>query len=95
MDAKAGDVIWILVEGRRRKTVIDAEGVQRFPRNKLMCYLYDRHPGQMNDLWIAYQNGGPGAPTFEELMRFHMQIGYSVCGFADVFPKASIFNPLW
>ena len=55
------------------------EGVARFKRNSLVCYLLDSHPMvDMNHLAIL-----PNIPQ-EDREQFAQLIGYSVSGFGDL-----------
>lgn len=92
---KPGDVVWIKVNGVRRKTTIDAHGVQRFPCNMAIDWLVNR--ADFNELMLWVQNCAPEVEKRRrrDLQRLFMQTGWSVTGFAETFPKAKIENPVW
>lgn len=68
------------------------KGVQRFPPNKLILYLFKKYQIDLNDLKMMAD-----IETFsqDEYMQFYMDIGYSVCGLLELFPEVEIENPLW
>ena len=92
-EAKYGDEIIVKVGGKEYKTIVDEEGVQRFPENKLLCYMSDEMI-DLNKLAIAFQRG---TFTQDEYLQFYMGIGYSVCGLSELsfFEDLEIENPLW
>ena len=56
---------------------VDEEGTKRFRMNAVVRYLYDNHPGRMNQiLTIPW--------TFEDLRQFRQLIGYSVAGYREL-----------
>ena len=89
-DETVGPVI--IVDGYKFQTIIDKEGVQRFPQNRIVRALLDTGKLDLNDIWAM---ADAGSFSRKELMTFYMDLGYSICGFADVFAKAEIINPLW
>lgn len=91
---KPGDTILIKVGARRVVTTIDDSGVQRLPKNKFYCDLLDANLIDLNNLAIAYQRG---KISFDDYLEFYLNIGYSVCGFADLssFEHLEISNPVW
>lgn len=58
---------------------VAVDGVYRFQKKKLACWLGDHV--SLNDMIAAYQRG---AFPLEEYMQFYQDIGYSLCGFADI-----------
>lgn len=93
---RRGSRIMIKVGGREYLTVIDPSGVQRFVENHVVSFLLDcAGVGMdMNKLRLLYNE-----KKFElrEYAEFHMAIGYSVCGFAELSPffGLKIENPVW
>lgn len=95
MIPKPGDVVWIKVNGVRRKTIIDARGVQRFPVNTAAEWLAERADLDLLTLWAQDCAPEVANQRRRDLQRVYMQIGYSVSGFCDLFPRAKIENPVW
>ncbi|MDB5194440.1 MAG: hypothetical protein JWN50_454 [Parcubacteria group bacterium] len=89
---KPGDEIIVKVDGKDRKTVIDANGVQRFATDSLLVYLHKRFNIDLNRFKID-ANGG--VVSSEDHMRYTVETGVSVDGFCDLFPDAIVENPLW
>lgn len=93
---KPGTKIPIKINGKKIITVIDDGGVQRLPNNKVLAYLVRGQAGSgtfgMNKLWSFHDSG----MFSEEDVRFvYQNIGYSVCGYSEIFGKDKIENPLW
>lgn len=73
--------------------IIDDKGVRRFPANSLYRHLVNIKQVDLNRLCLDYQKG---KFTKEEYMDFYRGIGYSVCGFAEIFgDDVDIENPVW
>jgi len=91
---KPGDKITILVNGNPYETYIDEHGVQRFPMNTVIGYLFNVGILDLNKLAVDYHNGKFHK---DDYMKLNMDLGYSVCGFADLssFEDYEIINPLW
>lgn len=65
----------------------DVDGVWRWQSNKLIRLItnhenYTVGMVDLNCLWAAFYDG---KFTCEELMKFYMGMGYSLCGFGEVF----------
>lgn len=92
---KKGQKITVKVGGKEYLTVIDKQGTQRFIANKLMRHLVDAKMVDLNQLSSDYQN--KKGFTKREYAEFNMQLGYSVCGFAELslFQSYDIENPVW
>jgi hypothetical protein len=60
------------------------EGVKRFKKNKIVSYLLDTGNTDLNKLWVMQQNG---KFSMEDMEQLYQLIGYSVCGFEDVFSR--------
>lgn len=91
---KPGDKITILVNGQSYETYIDEHGVQRFHMNTVIDHLYNLGKIDLNDLAIDYHHGQFDK---DDYMKLNMDLGYSVCGFADLssFEDYEIINPIW
>lgn len=101
---RAGSKVTIKINGKEIETVIDKGGVQRLPSNRIFRYLicdggsYKKSDGfnlakfDLNALWIDMHNK---KYTKVEVRQLYQNIGYSVCGYAEVFPRDKIENPLW
>jgi predicted nucleic acid-binding protein len=63
--------------------------IWRFKHNALMSAMVeeDGFRVSLNDVWVKYARK---RFTKEELMKFYMQIGYSLCGFNDIFDSNEI-----
>lgn len=79
------DGAFATINGKKHKTVT-MDGVQRFKENRIVSAFQEAASNgmkfDMNLLWIMYQRG---AFTRAEMMQFYRLIGYSVCGFEEVF----------
>ena len=97
MKAKPGDIIMVKINGKEYTTVIDSDGVQRFKANSIVRHIVDRYV-DLNDLWLDFNHSKN--MIIEDMMLFYADMGYSVCGFLDIFnsekvPNLEINNPLW
>ena len=84
--------ITIEINGEPYETIFDKKGVQRFPKSKLITHLVDSSQVDLNRLSRDFQEG---KFSKREYMQFYRDIGYSVCGYMDVFPNLKVENPLW
>ena len=88
----------IIVRGKRRRTVIDEHGVQRFPANRIVRDLVDAaRDGRrvdLNDIARRHQSGSYSTAEMRQLYRL---MGYSISGYAELsaFEHDEILNPLW
>ena len=57
------------------------EGVIRFKRNRIVCFLLDNGSFDMNKLWLLL---GSGLFPIEDMEQFYQLIGYSVSGFGEI-----------
>lgn len=93
MKPKPGDKITIKVNGKKVKTIIDVYGTQRMPYNKVIAYLLHSHPSfDYEELANLTQMD---MFTQDERRFIYQNNGYSVTGYAEVFPDDVIENPLW
>lgn len=83
---------FVYIDGHPFQTLIGGDGVQRFPANRIVRALLDTGKLDLNDIWAMADSG---AFSRRELMTFYMDLGYTLDGFADLFSKAEIQNPLW
>lgn len=93
---KKNKIVKVKINGKEFNTIIDSDKVQRFPTDSLIRHLVDTKQVDLNGLSIDYQKG---KFTLEEYQAFYMGMGYSLCGFEEVFGqgniKLKIKNPLW
>lgn len=99
----------VIINGIQHQTIIDDQGVQRFRQNKIIRDLLDNStsagpeskpfPGYpraqklgLNEVAIRVGNGTYTENDKRELYRL---IGYSICGYAEIFEDDIIENPLW
>jgi len=91
-DVKPGDEIIIEINGKSIITTIDKNGTQRLPEDDLLRELIDSELLSLNKL-ATYVCAGRFP---EDLKRkIYQNIGYSVCGYSEVFTNDEISNPLW
>lgn len=63
---------------------LDEQDTLRWKPNRLMQWLGDREPLPFNDMYVACDRGDfPVA----DLKRFYRDIGYSLSGYLEIFPK--------
>lgn len=96
MKAEPGDKITIRVSGKKHETILDEHGVQRFRINRIIADLLDvATEGGKLDLNEIHRRVWQGLYTQEERRELYRLIGYSVCGYAEIFETDTIRNPLW
>ena len=90
-----GDKILIKIGDREYITVIDEDGRQKFPENRIVLWLQVmlQDKAGMNEIVGMYRLN---MFTLDELMHFYMDIGYTVEGFRELsfFEDLKIENPL-
>lgn len=64
------------------EVVEDDQGVYRFRAKDLILWAVDHGGVNLNSMCIAFQQG---AFSLEEYMEFYRGLGYSLCGFIDIF----------
>jgi hypothetical protein len=101
---KVGDIIEVIVDGKKYNTIIDNEGIQRFIKNEVIRKIIDSHmtpagniiPGMLNLSKIAelYQLG---KIPLKDYLEFYILKGSSVTMIAEMeaFKTLEIINPLW
>lgn len=82
----------IKINGERVLTTIDADGVQRLPNDRVVSELFESGALDLNRLAVAVKV----RHTCSEATRrwVYQRLGYSVCGYSEVFPHDEIDNPL-
>jgi hypothetical protein len=66
-------------------TVIDGHGVLRFKQNAIVRFLLDAGPHDLNQLGVMQFSE-------EDRRQFAQLIGYSVCGYEELFPDEEEWN---
>lgn len=97
----------ITVNGEPFKTVI-VDGVQRFHENRIVWDMLEVCRGECPPSWMKVAAGQRSLDLNEIALRvarkvytenerreLYRMIGYSISGYAEIFPKDRIFNPLW
>ena len=82
----------IKINGEIVHTFMDNQGVQRLNRNPLLCSMLEfcQEGGYgLNEMWIDFEG------DLDILRLLYQNIGYSVCGYAEVFSDDEIENSLW
>lgn len=81
---------------RKRYPTVMVGKVQRFQVNRIIRDLLDAaREGRKLDLNDIAVRAGNGGYCKEEMHELYRLIGYSVCGFADVFVDDSVGSDLW
>lgn len=70
--------------GRPKVEIIENDGILRFKRNKLIRYLHDKHHHDMNNMWELIEND---MLDKNDLVKYYIDIGYTLCGFEEVWEK--------
>jgi hypothetical protein len=89
-----------IVNGKNFKTILidgeDGQTVQRFRPNRIVRDLVDAaREGKkldLNDLWIR---AARGAYCKAEMHQLYRLIGYSICGFSEVFEDDEVDSSMW
>lgn len=87
------DPIYILINGEPVVTYLDAQGVQRLPLGDAINELFLSGALDLNKLAIAVKRDR--TVSMDTQRWVYLQLGYSVTGYAEIFPKDKIINPLW
>lgn len=106
MKLTPGDRICILVDGSPAETIIDEHGTQRFLQNDVVRWLVDSGQISLNQVWLDFTTNRDCAITRESMIEFYMTLGYTICGFDEIFGSSSswhdngnepveIMNPVW
>ena len=78
----------VTINGVVHKTIIDEHGTQRFPSNAAIRWIFN-HTMVLNDLRANYPQ------VDDDLRELYRLMGYSICGYEEVFEDDVIENPLW
>ena len=81
----------IKVNGKEYETEMVGE-VQRFKGNRIIQTLLTTSSLDMNKIAEFHQIG---LFTDEEKRELYRLIGYSVCGYSEIFEDDKIENPMW
>lgn len=88
-----GSVIPVRINGAPVITIIDDAGVQRLQTRTYLKELVDCGAINLNRLAIAVRADGSCSRAASRWL--YQNIGYSLCGYAEIFPEDEIENPLW
>jgi hypothetical protein len=81
---------------RKRYPTVLVDKVQRFPANRIIRDLVDAgREGRKLDLNEIVSRAAQGAYSKEEMHELYRLMGYSVCGFSEVFEDDSIGSSMW
>ncbi len=85
--------ITVKINGIEYQTIVE-DRVQRFVKDHILYYLYEKGHINLNQMAKDYQLG---CFSLEDYHRFYAGIGYSVGGFEEVFcdTDTTIENQLW
>lgn len=89
-----GSIIPVTINGEQFMSVIDHQGIQRFSRVRQIDELVNASVIDLNQLAIATKKARP--QVSEDTRRWlYRAMGYSLTGYAEIFPRDIIANPLW
>ena len=109
-DVRPGDTVEVAIEGKVYNTIIDDSGVQRFPANTVLEYMFNHDtngkpvsmskPGEMHTQMLNLNTLAVAFHQGKFTKRDYCQVvmqGYSVSGFCSLstFSDWTIQNPLW
>jgi len=81
---------------RKKYPTVTVDNVQRFPENRIICDLLDAATqGRLLSLNEIVIRAARGYYCKEEMHELYRMIGYSVCGFAEIFEDDSVSSDLW
>lgn len=89
MKYQPGDRVKIKINGEEIETLIDDNGTQRLPCNEQLVAFMSR---QYN--WLSQMRQIVFMPK-KACRKIYQNVGYSVSGYAEIFPKDEIENPVW
>jgi hypothetical protein len=88
----------VKINGVEYETVM-IDKVQRFPENQVVRRLLDEATERgynLNHLWETIEyNKSRSSSGARDMRAFYRLIGISVCGYAEVFERDVIENPMW
>jgi hypothetical protein len=82
----------IKINGKEIQTYL-VNNVQRLPENRIIRYLFDV-AGDGFDFNKMSLMVSRGMFSVEEIQQIYQYIGYSVCGYGEIF-EDEIINPMW
>ena len=71
------------------------DDIQRLPENRIIRHMLDSLQNKGFDFNLMATMTQRGMFTTEEVRQIYQNIGYSVCGYGEIFPEDDIENPLW
>lgn len=77
----------VIIDGEPFETVLDQHGVQRFPANGLIKYLFNHRLLDLKALALACAEGKFSKKEYMQLTR---DLGMSVCDYLDAFPDLKV-----
>jgi hypothetical protein len=81
---------------RKRYPTVTVDRVQRFRANRIVRDLLDAaRDGHKLDMNMIIVRAAHGDYCKEEMHELYRLIGYSVCGFSEVFEGDSVGSDLW
>lgn len=81
---------------RKRYPTVMVDKVQRFPENRIIRDLVDAvRDGQKLDFNEIARRADQGKYCKAEMHELYRLIGYSVCGFSEVFETDSVGSSMW
>ena len=86
--------VTVKINGVSIITRYDKHGTQRLPSNRYLSTLVDKGIINLDDLCIKAE-ADDTARTAQARRWLYQNIGYSVCGYSEVFPEDDIDNPSW
>lgn len=88
---------WAKINGKKYPTVLVGEPpVQRFPANRIIRDLVDAaREGRRLDLNEIVVRADRGSYSKEEMHELYRLMGYSVCGFSEVFEDDLVDSSMW
>lgn len=92
-DPLPGTVIRVRINGAEAVTIIDDNDVQRLQTRHYLKEIVDCGAIDLNRLSIAVKRDGSCSRDARRWL--YQNIGYSLSGYAEIFPEDEIENPLW
>jgi len=84
--------IIVRINGKSIETTVDKRGVQVLPNHRVIRALMENARVDLGKLMELVTQG---CIPENDIRFIYQNIGYSVCGYADMFPGDEIENPLW
>jgi len=83
----------IKINGKEIQTYL-VDDVQRLPNNRIIRHMFDVLENRF-DFNLMSTMVNRGIFSTEEVRQIYQNIGYSVCGYGEIFGEDEIENPLW